>query len=108
MEVYAAAAKAVADRLIGALALSLDMPADGFDAFRRQPLTVLRLLHYPPQPATPGAGEKRRGRQHTDFGALTLLLPGRPRRAAGLRSTTPTRWIHADPGPGPASSISAT
>ena len=85
-------------RIMEALALALELPADHFRDFCQQPLSTLRLLHYPPQPATPTPGEKGCG-AHTDFGGITvLLLDAHP----GLQvwDHTGQCWIQAPPIPG--------
>lgn len=73
MEAYFDQMQALASRLMQGLALSLDLPETHFNPFCRAPMSNLRLIHYPPQPANPLPGEKGCG-AHTDWGALTLLM----------------------------------
>jgi isopenicillin N synthase-like dioxygenase len=72
MMAYYGAMTVVGETLIRGLALSLKQPEHAFEPFTRQPLSAVRLLHYPPcRPEVPdemGAGA------HTDFGGITLLL----------------------------------
>lgn len=64
--------------LLSAFARDLGEHADRFAPWMHRPSATLRLLRYPPQPATaapgrPGAAERIGAGEHTDYGALTLL-----------------------------------
>jgi isopenicillin N synthase-like dioxygenase len=61
-------------------------------------MAIVRLLHYPPQPANPMPGEKGCG-EHTDFGGITVLLQD---DAGGLQvwNEQTQAWIDAPPVPG--------
>jgi isopenicillin N synthase-like dioxygenase len=98
METYYRAMLGVVHDLLAGLALSLDLPKDHFAAFSDSPAATLRLLHYPPQPASPEPGEKGCG-AHTDFGAITLLLQD---DTGGLQvwDHESDGWIEAPPVPG--------
>ena len=98
LEQYYHAMIALAERLMGGLALSLSLPEDYFNDFCVNSESIVRLLHYPPQPANPLPNEKGCG-AHTDFGAITLLLQD---ENPGLQVWNQARqaWMHADPIPG--------
>ncbi|WP_420390326.1 isopenicillin N synthase family dioxygenase [Marinobacter sp.] len=98
MTSYFNAMNQLSTRIMEALALTLDLKPDFFTDFCHQPLSTLRLLHYPPQPAQPAPGEKGCG-AHTDFGGITvLLLDDKP----GLQvwDVRCEQWIEAKPIPG--------
>jgi len=97
MLTYHAAISDLSMRVVRLLALSLDLPADYFAPMFDMPNTTLRMLKYPPQPASAAFNQMGAG-AHTDWGGVTLLaqddLGGlEVRNAAG-------DWIRAQPIPG--------
>jgi isopenicillin N synthase-like dioxygenase len=75
-----------------AFAVDLGLPPSYFDDKLDRPMATLRLLHYPPMPANPIAGQLGAG-EHTDYGNLTLLATD---DAGGLEVRTRAGdWIAA-------------
>lgn len=69
---YAAQVTALARDLIRICALGIGLPEDTFLRYFERPLSLLRLIHYPPQ--EPSETEGRFGtRPHTDNCAFTIL-----------------------------------
>ncbi len=69
---YQAGMQAFCERLLRTFEIALDLPAHYFDPYFARPTTFLRLLHYPPRPAT-AVADAAGIAPHTDFGFLTLL-----------------------------------
>jgi isopenicillin N synthase-like dioxygenase len=91
---YFAELQTLADKMLKLFALGLDMPEDGLDQYFRKPMTQLRLIHYPPQPAN-DPGENIGLRPHTDSGAFTILAQD---RVGGLEVLTRSQeWIQVPP-----------
>lgn len=69
---YYDAVRALSHRLLGVIALSLEMPEDFFEPVLQAPIATQRMLHYPPQPD--GARHNQIGAgAHTDWGLVTIL-----------------------------------
>lgn len=106
-EVYAATMQRVSRQLMGLMALGLRLPRDHFEPSMRNPMPVLRLLHYPgprsgagapaappAEPVPPLPGQLGCG-AHTDWGGLTLLAQD---SAGGLQVHDRTgEWIDVPP-----------
>ena len=71
-EDYHSAVLALARMLIGGIALSLGLPQDYFEHRQRKPITIQRVLRYPPQIGRVSLEEIGIG-AHTDYGFLTVL-----------------------------------
>lgn len=98
MESYLQTMLELSARMMGGIALSLDLPEDYFKGYCEDAMATVRLLHYPPQTAQTDSKQKGAG-AHTDFGGLTLLRQG---DIGGLQvwDQSTSGWIHADPVPG--------
>jgi isopenicillin N synthase-like dioxygenase len=77
---------ALAQSLMGGIALGLGLERDWFRAnLTADPTVLLRIFHYPPSDATDwGVGE------HTDYGLLTILAQD---GIEGLQVHTPDGWL---------------
>jgi isopenicillin N synthase-like dioxygenase len=94
---YQAAMRDLGNRVLAALALSLELPRDYFTAFYDMPGTTLRLLRYPPHPQAALANQLGAG-AHTDWGGVTLLAQD---ELGGLEvRNVNDEWIQATPVPG--------
>ena len=88
LEHYIEALHHLAETVMSLLAETLDLPADHFAAFCKEPLAKVRLARYPPEGAEAGA--------HSDFGALTFLLQD-TMRGLQVFDRVSGGWIHALP-----------
>lgn len=90
---YYAAMRTLASKLVSAFAISLGLDADYFERRQRNPITIQRLLHYPPQ--NPDDEEAIGIGAHTDKGVLTILSQD---NVGGLQvQNKDGEWISAPP-----------
>ena len=84
-------------RIMQAIAISLDLPLDYFDAAHRYPGVTMRLLHHPPI-NTEGRDETQWSvATHADYGSLTILAQTHD----GLQVMNPAgKWLAIPPVPG--------
>lgn len=87
----------VANRVLKAMALALQLPADFFVTRHNRRNHTLRLLHYPPLQQPPKIGQVRAG-EHSDYGSITLLFQN---EGEGLEvQALSGEWVAAPPIPG--------
>lgn len=94
MLAYQTAVRALGNRVLAMLALSLELPEDFFVPYYDWPGTTLRLLRYPPHPRAALANQLGAG-AHTDWGGITLLVQD---ALGGLEvRNVEGEWIQARP-----------
>ncbi len=87
----------LANKVLQAFALALQLPEDFFANNHNQQNHTLRLLHYPPIQQPPQTGQVRAG-EHSDYGSITLLFQD---EVGGLEVQTASgEWIAAPAIPG--------
>lgn len=97
MEQHYAGMQALAQTLLRAIALALGIERDFFDARFAEPISVFRMIHYPPRHTARSADQPGAG-AHTDYGCVTLLYQD---DAGGLQvRNVHGEWIDAPPIPG--------
>ncbi|AEV60727.1 2-oxoglutarate and iron-dependent oxygenase domain-containing protein [Pseudomonas ogarae] len=86
--------QALAQTLLRAMTLALGIERDFFDTRFNEPVSVLRLIHYPPRD-TASSTEQQGAGAHTDYGCITLLYQD---AAGGLQvRNVDGQWIDAPP-----------
>ncbi|WPP00523.1 2-oxoglutarate and iron-dependent oxygenase domain-containing protein [Pseudomonas sp. HR96] len=86
--------QALALTLLRAMTHALGVPRDFFDQRFVEPVSVLRMIHYPPRHTATSAAQQGAG-AHTDYGCITLLHQD---QAGGLQvRTVDGQWLDAPP-----------
>ena len=73
-QAYYQAMEDLAERIMVAFAVALELPEDHFQSYIDAPISALRALNYPATKQVPLDMQQRAG-AHTDYGSLTILLP---------------------------------
>ncbi|KXS97179.1 hypothetical protein AC578_877 [Pseudocercospora eumusae] len=94
-EAFRAACNGVAQKLLGAFAMAMNLESDFFSCAHspnKEPGNVLRLIRYPALDKPVDSNFPRLG-EHTDWGTITLLFATQP----GLEVLSPDdkRWVQA-------------
>lgn len=86
--------QALALTLLRAMTRALGVPTDFFDQRFVEPVSVLRMIHYPPRHSATSATQQGAG-AHTDYGCITLLHQD---DAGGLQvRNVDGQWLDAPP-----------
>lgn len=94
MEAHYLDMQALAQTLLRAMTPALGVPEDFFDQRFTQPVSVFRMIHYPPRHTATSAEQQGAG-AHTDYGCITLLYQD---NAGGLQVRNVNgEWIDAPP-----------
>lgn len=94
MEQHYADMQALAQTLLRAIAQALGIDRDFFDQRFAEPISVFRMIHYPPR-HTASSAEQQGAGAHTDYGCVTLLYQD---DAGGLQvQDVRGQWIDAPP-----------
>ena len=93
------ALRPVADAVMRAIALGLELPAKWFEQhLTHDPTILFRIFHYPPEPAGAASAAQWGVGEHTDYGLLTLLAQD---QLGGLEvRALDGSWIDVEPTPG--------
>jgi isopenicillin N synthase-like dioxygenase len=98
MQEYYRQVAALSDRIMAIFATALKLPEDYFLPLFQEPMTGLRVIHYPATTVAAQKGQLRAG-EHTDYGCLTVLLP-QPNSGGLEILTREGRWEEVPPIPG--------
>ncbi len=94
MEQHYTDMQALAQTLLRAIAQALGIDRDFFDQRFAEPISVFRMIHYPPR-HTASSAEQQGAGAHTDYGCVTLLYQD---DAGGLQvQDVRGQWIDAPP-----------
>jgi isopenicillin N synthase-like dioxygenase len=94
MEQHYVDMQALAQTLLRAMTIALGIERDFFDTRFNDPVSVLRMIHYPPR-HTASSTEQQGAGAHTDYGCITLLYQD---AAGGLQvRNVKGEWIDAPP-----------
>ncbi len=95
---YMTAMTQLGHTLMAGIALSLGLDESYFaDRYTSDPLVLLRIFNYPPDPSPPNEVHHWGVGEHTDYGILTILKQD---ESGGLQVKSKSRWIAAPPVPG--------